>query len=91
MKAFCTQRIDGVTYKLKEPYDFSFLSKYGKVFKVFDEQGINVCFGVKDGERRLFVKFAGAKPVCFPMRLRKAMSRSTFMTAASCMIMRETR
>ncbi|NLO46724.1 MAG: phosphotransferase [Clostridiales bacterium] len=60
-----SQEIDGVSYKLKEPYDFSFINKYGKVFKVFDEQGINVCFGVDDGSRRYFVKFAGAKPINF--------------------------
>jgi len=60
-----TQQIDGIPYKLKEPYDFSFISRYGKVFKVFDEQGINVCFGVDDGTHRYFVKFAGAKPVNF--------------------------
>ena len=27
------QWTDGVPYKLKEPFDFSFLSKYGKVSK----------------------------------------------------------
>ena len=57
--------IDGIAYKLLEPFDFSFISKYGKVFKVFDEQGINVCFGVQDGNKRYFVKFAGAKPINF--------------------------
>ena len=62
---FCVQCIDGVSYKLKEPYDFSFINKYGKAFKVFDEQGINVCFGVNDGNSRYFVKFAGAKPIHF--------------------------
>jgi len=59
------QEIDGVIYRLKEPYDFSFLSKYGKVCKVFDEQGINVCFGVANENGRYFIKFAGAKPVNF--------------------------
>jgi len=33
------------------------------VFKVFDEQGINVCFGVVRDGRRHFIKFAGAKPI----------------------------
>jgi len=59
------QTIDGVRYRLLEPYDFSFLHKYGKVFKVFDEQGLNFCFGIDDGSRRYFVKFAGAKPINF--------------------------
>ena len=57
--------IDGVAYQLLEPYDFSFLSKYGKVFQVFDEQGINVCFGIENEGRKYFVKFAGAKPQHF--------------------------
>lgn len=55
------QRIDGVTFKMKRHYNFAFLSKYGRVFKVFDDQDSgNICFGTeKDGER-LFIKFAGA-------------------------------
>ncbi|MDD4495905.1 MAG: phosphotransferase, partial [Eubacteriales bacterium] len=58
---FYIQWIDGVPYKLKAPFDFSFLSKYGTVFKVFDDQGSgNICFGVADGENKFFVKFAGA-------------------------------
>jgi len=60
-KGFCVQRIDGVAYKLKTPFDFSFLKKYGKVFKVFDDQDSgNICFGVANGEKKYFVKFAGA-------------------------------
>lgn len=53
--------IDGITFKLKSFFDFSFLSKYGKVFKVFDDQDSgNICFGTeKDGDK-YFVKFAGA-------------------------------
>ena len=60
-KDFIIQYIDGVPFKLKSTFDFSFLSKYGKVFKVFDNQGSgNICFGIADGENRYFVKFAGA-------------------------------
>ena len=42
---------------MKAPFDFSFISQYGKVFKVFDDQDSgNICFGAeKDGER-YFVK-----------------------------------
>jgi len=55
------QQTDGVAYKLKKPFDFSFLSKYGKVFKVFDDQDSgNICFGMVGGEEKCFVKFAGA-------------------------------
>jgi len=61
LKDFYIQWTDGVPYKLKEPFDFSFLDKYGKVFKVFDDQDSgNICFGMKDGEEKRFVKFAGA-------------------------------
>ncbi len=28
------QKIDGIEFKIKEPYDFGFLGEYGKVFKV---------------------------------------------------------
>jgi len=57
------QWADGIPYKLKGPYDFTFLNKYGKVFKVFDEQGSgNIAFGIEsDGQSSpFFVKFAGA-------------------------------
>ncbi|MCL2004441.1 MAG: phosphotransferase [Oscillospiraceae bacterium] len=63
-KDLCIQRTDGVPYRLKAPFDFSFLSKYGKVFKVFDEQdGGNVCFGLEQDGERIFLKFAGAPQV----------------------------
>ena len=58
------QYIDGVPFRLKAPFDFSFLRKYGEVFKVFDDQDSgNICFGVADGANRYFVKFAGAPAV----------------------------
>ncbi len=59
---FYIQYTDGIPYKLKEPFDFSFLSKYGRVFKVFDSQDSgNICFGVQsDSGKRYFIKFAGA-------------------------------
>ncbi|MCL2774706.1 MAG: phosphotransferase [Oscillospiraceae bacterium] len=61
IKDFHVQYTDGVPYKLKSPFDFSFLKKYGKVFKVYDDQDSgNICFGVTDGESKYFVKFAGA-------------------------------
>jgi serine/threonine-protein kinase len=61
IKDFHVQYIDGMPCKTTEPFDFSFLKKYGKVFKVFDEQGSgNISFGVENGEKKYFVKFAGA-------------------------------
>ena len=53
--------VDGVYFEIGEPFDFSFLSAYGRVFKVFDDQDSgNICFGVENGKERLFIKFAGA-------------------------------
>ena len=53
--------IDGISFELKERFDFSFLSRYGKVFNVFDNQDSgNICFGVEKERERFFIKFAGA-------------------------------
>ncbi|MDR2558368.1 MAG: phosphotransferase [Oscillospiraceae bacterium] len=61
LKDFYIQYIDGVPLKLKSPFDFSFLRRYGKVFKVLDDQDSgNLCFGIADGDKRFFIKFAGA-------------------------------
>ena len=54
------QCIDGIPFKLKSPFDFSFLSEYGRVFKVFDDQDSgNICFGTEKDGQRYFIKFAG--------------------------------
>lgn len=55
------QYLDGVEIKLKEPFDLSFINKYGKVFRVFVRSSGNLCFGVEKAEKRYFLKFAGAK------------------------------
>jgi aminoglycoside phosphotransferase (APT) family kinase protein len=61
LKDFYIQTIDNIPYKLKTPFDISFINGYGKVFKVFDDQDSgNICFGVQNGDNRYFVKFAGA-------------------------------
>ena len=63
-KDFYIEYIDGIECKLKTPFDLSFVSKYGKVFKVFDEQRSgNLCFGTEKDGQRYFVKFAGAPSV----------------------------
>lgn len=60
-EGYYLQEMDDVPFKLKRPFDFSFLNKYGKVFKVFDDQDSgNICFGTKKDGERYFVKFAGA-------------------------------
>lgn len=60
--AMTTQYIDDSAFQLREPFDFSFLSQMGYVFRVFDQQDSgNICFGLVNGENRYFLKFAGAK------------------------------
>lgn len=61
LQDFYIQYIDNVPYKLKSPFDMSFIGQYGKVFKIYDDQDSgNICFGIQNGENRYFVKFAGA-------------------------------
>jgi len=57
--------IDNVPFRLKSPFDFLFLKKYGQIFKVLDDQDSgNICFGVVDDSgQKYFVKFAGAPTV----------------------------
>ena len=60
-KGFYLQTIDGIPYRLKGPFDFSFLHEYGTVFRIFDDQDSgNICFGTERDGRRYFIKFAGA-------------------------------
>ncbi len=52
-KGYYQQCIDGLPFKLKSAFDFSFMSKYRKVFQVYDDQDSGaICFGAeKDGRR----------------------------------------
>lgn len=57
-------RIDGISFQLRVPEDFSWLQKYGTVFQVLDQQTSgNLCFGVDGLYGRLFIKYAGAHTV----------------------------
>lgn len=59
-----TKVIDQVTFDLNKDFDFSFISEYGEVFTVFDKQDSgNLCFGVKNGNTKLFLKIAGAATI----------------------------
>ncbi|KTD86123.1 serine/threonine protein kinase [Paenibacillus etheri] len=63
---YFTYEIDAVTFQLQAPCDFAWLSKLGKVFKVFDQQDSgNLSFGVEKEGQKYFVKFAGAKPLTY--------------------------
>ena len=55
------QQLDGIAFCLKEPFDFGFVSRWGRVFQVFDDQDSgNICFGTEQNGERFFLKFAGA-------------------------------
>lgn len=57
-----TQTIDNISFNMKESHDFSFLSKYGTVFCVFDQNDSgNISFGTNDGRTKYFIKIAGTK------------------------------
>ena len=75
-KGYYLQYIDGLPYKMKAPFDFTFISRYGKAFKVFDDQDSgNICFGTeKDGEK-FFVKFAGAPTEAYDGTAEDAVAR----------------
>lgn len=60
------QWLDGIEYKLRRGYDFGFVEKYGRVFKVFDDQDSgNICFGTEKNGQRFFLKFAGAPTAAY--------------------------
>ncbi len=62
--------LDGVTFSLKRPHDFSWLTRMGRVFQVFSHNDSgNLSFGVDTGREKLFVKAAGldtVESVCAP-------------------------
>lgn len=55
--------IDEITFELKHTnFNFSFLRNYGKIFSVFDKNDSgNISFGVKDNNKRYFIKVGGAE------------------------------
>jgi len=56
------QDVFGFPVSLSEPFDFGFLTRYGKAFGIYgDQMSGNICFGMQSPEwGKLFVKFAGA-------------------------------
>lgn len=76
LKDFYIQYINQIPYKLKSPFDFTFIEQYGEVFKIYDDQDSgNICFGVKNGAKRFFIKFAGAPTERFPGNPEDAIAR----------------
>ncbi|OMC99004.1 serine/threonine protein kinase [Paenibacillus sp. FSL R5-0636] len=71
-----TYEIDAVTFQLQEACDFAWLTKLGKVFKVFDQQDSgNFSFGVEQDGKKFFVKFAGARPLTYAGNPQDAVNR----------------
>jgi len=56
------ETVANVPIRLKEPFDLSFMHRYGAVFTVVDNYygSGNLCFGVENEGRKYFIKFAGA-------------------------------
>lgn len=75
-KGYYLQYIDGIPFKLKNAFDFSFMKDYGTVFKVFDNQDSgNICFGTQKGAQSYFIKFAGAPTEQYDGDLKDAVFR----------------
>lgn len=54
--------LGSVTFELREPFDFAFLRAYGEPFEVYDQQDSgNLCFGLRRGREKRFLKLAGAE------------------------------
>lgn len=76
-----TELVDGLPVRLRAPYDLSFLSRWGRVFRVFDDQDSgNLCFGVHGTQGRVFVKYAGASTVRYGGSVGDAIERSRAAT-----------
>lgn len=60
------QTLGSKSISLKEAHEFDWLSELGDIFAVFDQQDSgNVSFGVADGDKKWFVKYAGAKTLYY--------------------------
>ncbi|WP_409274806.1 protein kinase domain-containing protein [Neobacillus sp. SCS-31] len=71
-----TITIDKVSFQLQENHNFFWLKDLGDVFCVFDEQDSgNISFGLVKNNKKLFVKYAGAKPKDFSGNPKDAIDR----------------
>jgi len=69
-----TEYVAGTPIRLKRPFDFGFLRRYGDVFTVIDNfyGSGNICFGTERGGKKYFVKFAGAPKEKFELGAEQA-------------------
>lgn len=69
-------KLDRVSFELQEQHDFTWIQSLGTVFCVFDQQDSgNICLGIEKDGRKLFVKYAGCKPMEFHGNPKDAVSR----------------
>lgn len=67
------QEIDGVRFECRDVVNLTWLKPYGKVFYVFDRQNSgNLCFGVEGPYGKLFVKYAGSRPMNYTGKVQDA-------------------
>lgn len=70
------QQLDGISFRMREPFDFSFVHRWGRVFRVFDDQDSgNICFGTEQDGERFFLKFAGAPTARYEGKAADAVNR----------------
>lgn len=64
-----TLQVDGIPFQARGEVALDWLAPYGRVFYVFDQlTSGNLCFGVDGPYGKLFIKYAGAKPLNFSGR-----------------------
>lgn len=57
-------KLDSITFRLKEWHDFTWLKRYGAAFWAVDETGSGcICIGMEDAGRKYFCKIAGVNTV----------------------------
>lgn len=67
---------DNLKIQLKSWHDLSWLQGFGRVFCVFDQLiSGNLCFGVDDGERKYFIKYAGSPTMMYAGDTQAAVDR----------------
>ncbi len=67
--------VDGVPVRLREEHDLGFLRRWGRVFRVLDQQDSgNLCVGLEGPAGRVFVKYAGAPTLRYEGRLEDAVT-----------------
>lgn len=59
-----TIKLDSITFRLKEPLDFSWLKRYGRAFWCVDETGSGcICIGMEQEDKKYFCKIAGVNTI----------------------------